>query len=286
MELLLPYAYDDDGNLVYIDNAQKEHKYTCPNCGTDLSLKISKIPEGQKYHRRNHFAHKGNSDNHCSESFLHRFFKEKCAKYIQEKISAHGCLFFVWRCKRCGGQHRTNLLEKAVKVVLEYDLGVCRPDIALFDNNDNLLFVIEIVITHKPEPEVLKYYEDNKVVCLRIKVDNFFDCKNIMKKLSHPSTDSTILCTFPLNETLLKHQQQPQQLQCCIKPASVNHYENLTDFLQKQGNKICQKCGAALHIRKDWCNQPFLKCENLECNYKETLSDYDHILFPNMGKSH
>ena len=78
-KLLLPYAYDSNGNLVHIDNAQKGHKYTCPNCGAELLLKISKIPEGQKYHRRNHFAHKGNSDNHCSESFLHKLFKERCA---------------------------------------------------------------------------------------------------------------------------------------------------------------------------------------------------------------
>lgn len=54
------------------------------------------------------------------------------------------------------------------------------------------------------------------------------------------------------------------------------------DNAQKEHKYTCPNCGAALHIRKDWCNQPFLKCENLECNYKETLSDYDHILFPNM----
>lgn len=286
MEQLLPYAYDSDGNLVHIDNAQKGHKYICPNCGTDLSLKISKIPVGQKYHRRNHFAHKGNVDNHCSESFLHKLFKEKCAEFIQEKISANKGLFFVWRCKRCSGQHKTNLLEKVTKVTLEYDLGVCRPDIALFDDNDNLLFVIEVVVTHKPKPEVLKYYEENKVVCLQIMVDNFTDCKNVMKKLSHPITDSTILCTIPLNRVRLKHSRQTQQLKCYIKPAGVVHYENLADFLQKRGNKICKKCGAALHIRKDMYNQPFLKCENLECNYRETLSDYDHILFPNMKKMH
>ncbi len=33
MKLLLPYAYDSNGNLVHIDNAQKGHKYTCPYCG-------------------------------------------------------------------------------------------------------------------------------------------------------------------------------------------------------------------------------------------------------------
>ena len=83
MKLLLPYAHDINGNLVHIDDAQKGQKYTCPNCGVELLLKISKIPEGQKYHRRNHFAHKGGTDNHGSESFLHKLFKERCADLIR-----------------------------------------------------------------------------------------------------------------------------------------------------------------------------------------------------------
>ena len=277
MEQLLPYAYDSDGNLVHIDNAQKGHKYICPNCGADLSLKISKIPVGQKYHRRNHFAHKGNADNHCSESFLHKLFKVKCAEFIQEKILANKSLFFTWRCKRCSGLHRTNLLEKVVKVALEYDLGICRPDIALFDGSDNLLFVIEVVITHKPEPKVLKYYEDNKIVCLQIKVESFSACNSVMRYLSRPHTDSTVLCSIPLDVIPLTH-PQPSQRQ--IKPASPSSYEDLADFLQKQGNKTCKKCGGTLYIKKNWCNQPFLRCENLGCDYRETLSDYDHIIFP------
>jgi len=80
MKLLLPYAYDSKRELVHIDQAKKGEKYTCPNCNAELSLRIGKIPEGQKYHKRNHFAHKGNSNNHCSESFLHKLFKEKCRK--------------------------------------------------------------------------------------------------------------------------------------------------------------------------------------------------------------
>lgn len=53
MSVLLPYAYDCNKELVHIDEAKKGEKYTCPNCGAELLLKISRIPEGQKYHRRN-----------------------------------------------------------------------------------------------------------------------------------------------------------------------------------------------------------------------------------------
>ena len=81
-KLLLPYAINSSGNFVHIDNARKGDIYICPSCGANLSLRISKIPKGQKYHRPNHFAHKGSVDNYCSESFLHKLFKQRVAEYI------------------------------------------------------------------------------------------------------------------------------------------------------------------------------------------------------------
>lgn len=196
MKLLLPYAYDTDGNLVSIDDVTKGQKYTCPACGAELSLRISKIPPGQKYHRRNHFAHKSNTDNQCSETFLHKLFKERCAEYIRNKIAKHEDLYFYWECKKCYEQHKGNLIKKALRVVTELDLDICKPDIALFDGNDDVIIVIEIVVTHKPEDKALKYYEDNNIACLQINVDDFSDCDNIEKKLSRPSEMST--CPNPI----------------------------------------------------------------------------------------
>ena len=107
-------------------------------------MKISKIPPGQKYHRRNHFAHKGNSENHCSESFLHKLFKDRCAELLRDKISKNENQYFEWECEKCYEHHSGNLLRKAVSVVTEYDLGVCKPDIALLDNNGKVVIVIEV----------------------------------------------------------------------------------------------------------------------------------------------
>lgn len=194
-QLLLLYAYDDNNNLVHIDNAQKGNKYTCPSCGAELILRKSKIPEGQKYHKRNHFAHKGNSDNHCSESFLHKLFKEKCAEYINEKILKNENFFFEWKCEKCYEIHKGNLLKKTKKAVTEYHMGVCKPDIALLDENDKVVITVEIVVTHKPEPNTLQYYNDNKIACLQINVEDFIDCDNIETKLSHP--DNVNICPNP-----------------------------------------------------------------------------------------
>lgn len=195
MPLLLPYAYDCNKQLVHIDDAKKGEKYTCPNCGAELLLKISRIPEGQKYHRRNHYAHKVNSDNHCSESFLHKLFKEKCAEFIRQKLSDNEGISFEWHCDKCEEEHSGDLLKKAVCVETEYDLGICQPDIALFDKDGKVVIVVEIVVTHKPEPEVMQYYEENKIACLQIQVDDFLDCDRIEEKLSHP--DKMNICPNP-----------------------------------------------------------------------------------------
>lgn len=196
-KLLLPYAYDSMGNLVHIVNALKNERYICPTCGTELLLKISKIPEGGKYHRVNHFAHKEGIDNRCSESFLHKLFKNRVKDYIDSKIkNGERYLPFEWECEKCKGHHIGNLFKKAVKVVEEYGMQSCRPDIALLDKDNNVVIVIEIVVTHEPSPKVVLFYDENRIACLQIKVTDFDECENIEKKLSHP--DRVNLCPNPI----------------------------------------------------------------------------------------
>ena len=197
MKLLLPYAINSMGDLVHIDVAHKGDIYTCPSCGAQLSLRISKIPKGQKYHKTNHFAHKGCVDNYCSESFLHKLFKQRVAEYIRMELNRpNRAIWFEWECDKCHEQHKGNLLKKAIKVVEELDLQVCRPDIALLDDNNNVVIVIEIVVTHEPSPETLQFYQDHKIACLQIKVSDFSECDEVREKLLHP--DIVNICPNPI----------------------------------------------------------------------------------------
>ena len=159
MKLLLPYAKDKDGNLVHINDAQKG-KYTCPYCSKEVQLRISRLPEEQKNHRRSHFAHKGNPNNNCSESYLHLRFKEKCAEFIKKKINEEDNLYYQWQCENCCKIQIENLLEGIADVETEYDLKVCKPDIALLDKNRNVVSVIEVIVSHKPEEKVISYYKE------------------------------------------------------------------------------------------------------------------------------
>lgn len=196
-KLLLPYAINSSGNLVHIDNARKGDIYICPSCGANLSLRISKIPKGQKYHRPNHFAHKGSVDNYCSESFLHKLFKQRVAEYIRTELEKpNKAIWFEWECDKCNEQHKGNLLKKATKVIEELDMQICKPDIALLDKDDKVVIVIEIVVTHKPSSETLQFYEDNKIACLQIGVSDFSECDKIQEKLLHPNAVS--MCPNPI----------------------------------------------------------------------------------------
>lgn len=224
-KLLLPYAYDSKGELVHIDEAHKNEKYTCPTCGTELLLRISNIPEGKKYHRQNHFAHKSGTDNHCSESFLHKLFKKKAVEYIEEMIAKGEKLPFRWLCDKCGEHHSGNLLKEAVKVAEEHTLKSCRPDIALFNKNGEVIIVIEIVVTHKPEPETIKYYDDNKIACIQIKVESFDDCDIINYKIANP--DKVNICPNPVCE-------------------KCNNRKNSRKFIITEAP--CWKCGRNMRI--------------------------------------
>ena len=207
--LLLPYGKDINGHLIKIEDAHKEQKYTCPECGAELSMIISKKQEGEKYYRRPHFAHKGTTDNHCSETFLHRLFKEKVVAFVQQKIDQKENCNFEWNCDKCGESHKGNLLKKAVRVEAEYNLGTCQPDVALLDATGKVIIVIEVVVTHKPEPEVLQYYDEQKIACLEIEVEDFSDCNRIEEKLAHPtrvnmcSNPKCSVCHKPMNKVQL-----------------------------------------------------------------------------------
>ena len=236
MKLLLPYAYDIDGNLVHIDDAIKGVRYTCPSCGAELSLKISQIPPGQKYHRRNHFAHKGNSENLCSESFLHKLFKDRCAELLREKISKNESLYFEWRCEKCYEIHSGNLLKKAVTVVTEYNLDVCKPDIALLDKNGKVVIVIEVVVTHRPEPEVLEYYDKHKIACLQIVVGDFDDCDCIKEKLSNPNCVN--ICPNPTCEKCGEKMHYVKMVTVTTECWKCNHAMKVAMLVADNGREI------------------------------------------------
>lgn len=233
--LLLPYALNNDGDLVHIDNANKDEKYTCPVCGSELCLRQSRLPIGSKFYKRSHFAHLSDNTNYnkCSESFLHKLFKERCADFISDKIKKQESIIIKWNCDICREKHQRNLIENICDVKTEYRLNECIPDIALLDDKGNLVSVIEIIFTHKPEENVTRFYKENNILCIEIIVKDFEDCDKIQEKLSEPSKIN--LCPNPKCDTCHQHMHEAKLVVYKTKCWNCNEEMNIVAIINKDG---------------------------------------------------
>lgn len=192
-KLLYTVAINNDRKFIKAVDAEKGNDYYCPVCKDKLILR--KSGNTGKGSKRPHFAHHNLTPNCTPESALHFSFKNLLFIKIQECIKSQESINISWNCKYCNDNHKGNLLKKATSVKLEYNLKVCQPDIALLDSNNNVVAVIEVVVTHKPEPEVIKFYKDNKIILIQINLTSDKDIELLIEKISNP--DIVDFCINP-----------------------------------------------------------------------------------------
>jgi hypothetical protein len=181
-EVLHIIALDSNDVIVNANNAMKGGKYFCPSCKNELILKKSgKTGIGS---RRPHFAHKSLSVNCSPESVLHYSFKIMLLEYINDNIIKKIPINIILECNLCHSKILMNILRNCIKVKDEYDMKICRPDIALIEENENVYAVFEIVVTHKPEDNIVNYYQKNNIILFQIELDSEDDLENINETLS------------------------------------------------------------------------------------------------------
>lgn len=201
---LYTVAIDKDGNFVKANDAEKRDNFFCPVCKTELILhKSGKIGKGTK---RPHFAHRALTPNCTPETALHYAFKNLLAAKLQQHLMKQTPLPMAWRCEYCYGGHSGNLLKKIKLVKVEYNMTVCQPDIALFDNNDRVFAVVEVVVTHKPEENVLKFYKDSNIILIKINLTSDKDIDELETKIANPDFVGT--CFNPKCKTCGHYQQK------------------------------------------------------------------------------
>ncbi len=189
-ELLNRIAFDENKNIVFVENALKGKNYFCPECNGRFVYKNSgKTGPGTK---RPHFAHQSDVSNCSPETILHASFKIKAAELLSERIAKGENFPIEWTCPQCNGKYPYNILFMAKKVQVEHDLKECRPDIALLDADGNAIAVIEVVVSHAPEENTLKYYHENGIVLVQYNVKET-DLLDIEEKLKHPDVVSLCL---------------------------------------------------------------------------------------------
>lgn len=186
-DVLYSTALTQAGDLVTTETAEKGEVYVCPICQSEMLLRL-----GEK--KRHHFAHKALTENCTPESVLHYSFKRVLAEHIEKHIQLHEPLQITWHCNECWEEHTGNLVKKAVRVQIEYNLGTCQPDIALLDKNGRVIAVIEVVVTHEPEEKVLDYYDQKGIGVVIFRLKSEADLGRIALSM-HP--DSVFSCLNP-----------------------------------------------------------------------------------------
>ncbi|MBK9733026.1 MAG: hypothetical protein IPO83_17375 [Chitinophagaceae bacterium] len=182
--ILYTVAKDENGNLIKAKDAAKGIDFFCPICNSNIILR--KSGKTGRNSKRPHFAHKAFSSNCSPESALHFVFKHLVAREISDHLSKNSPLYFSWKCHYCLEAHTDDLLKKIDGIKLEHDLLVCKPDIALFDEDNKVIAVIEIIVTHVPNEKTIKFYTDNSIVLIQINLQTDEDIELLKEKISNP----------------------------------------------------------------------------------------------------
>lgn len=178
-------AKNQEGSLVHVREAQKGNKFYCPSClGEFILRKSGNTGKGSK---RPHFAHNSLTTDCTPETALHFIFKMQLAEKIADLIKIGEPLNFSWECEYCSDAHSGDLLKKVRLVEVEYNLGKYRPDIALLDKNQDVIAVIEIVVTHEPEQDAIDFYDANNIVLIQIDLSSDQDIDILDQKIERPT---------------------------------------------------------------------------------------------------
>lgn len=184
-DILYTTALDQNGELIHVNNAEKGSKYYCPLCKKEFILR--KSGKSGKGSRRPHFAHNELTTNCTPEGVLHYSFKKMLISLLEKYKDGNNSLIMSWRCSSCEHANSVILLQRVATVKEEFNLGVCRPDIALLDETGKVIAVIEIVVKHFPEENVLKYYKANKIVLIQINLETEDELLMVEEKICKPS---------------------------------------------------------------------------------------------------
>lgn len=192
-KILYSIAKDQEGNWINASDAEKGQKFSCLVCGDELVLRKSgREGPGSK---RPHFAHKADTPNCSPETALHFAFKTLLAERLRRGIKLRSKLIFSWVCQYCHVSHFSELLERARTVVLEYNMGICKPDLAILDENGVVFAVIEVVVTHQPEKTVKEYYKQNNIILIQFSLKSDLELNNFDERVTCP--DMVNYCQNP-----------------------------------------------------------------------------------------
>lgn len=175
------YAYNESGDLINIEQAEKGGRYFCIHCHQEMIVKKGEM-------REHHFSHKKDNPNCCWESFLHALAKLKIYEWLNETKSIK--LYILSRCEKndscpmfgayhCKGERKVFDLKQLFQVAgVEKSFGGFIADILLEKRTDKTKdpVFVEIFVTHGCSYG--KYNSGYRII--EFKIDSEKDIENIV----------------------------------------------------------------------------------------------------------
>ena len=246
--LLIPFALKD-GRIVHVDSVAggRACGCTCPACEGALIARKGRI-------RVHHFAH--DVGNVCDgESALHATAKLLLFQRIQDALKEQDNipdLPMVWHCRICpnGCQHQGNLLKGTSHAAMEQTIpgANIRPDILLTNVDDIPTAFLEIVHTHAPDENVIRYAENNKIPILEFCIETPNDLAQINEKPLHPQTAHIAGCPCLICRRCQERVCERDRHRHCEHCGQL--YE--PGYGPKDGHYFCDKCQKCVNAPSDF----------------------------------
>lgn len=222
-------AQDSKRSWIRADKAGRGDDFFCPSCKGVMILRRGKINIA-------HFAHKNLTPNCRPETVLHLLGKEKVKEIAELHLRDRTPLETRFACSHCGTHHERNLLEGVTTIELEKSLDLARPDVSFIGRDGNTSVVVEIVVTHKPESEVIRLFMEKRVFYVRVNLKEYSDLTHIEESIKNSRWDkregysSSQFCTIKDNSKLFcsKHGWAKDQRRLFITSYPCNRCHRLT----------------------------------------------------------
>lgn len=297
MSLKYEFAFDENNELVHIDDAIPKKRYKFPG------YKIQDVylfPKNQGKIKRHHFALK-NISNHefiDNEGPLHRNTKYMIFLMLKNHRDSGRFYFLLKNCS-CGENHKLNILKNVKDIYCDSKkLGNFLPDI-LIETLDGKTKVIEIVDKHDIEKETDAYYKNNKIIRFRIKTSiEYFEklYLNFINKDNYINESETFRRNFveKICKKAIEVTYYPEQKNIFPCMEILNSYSKYDELREYEQTKIdskeklhCLNCNYFKGFKKEnliLCSSPNGKRELIQ-NKNTDIGFLVHFYFKSKKRS-
>ena len=269
MTVQFEYALDSKKQVVFIGDVNHNDIYTCLNkeCGAELIPKRGNKRAYHFAHKNIEFSHQGESKLHYNTKYLIHTFINRC---ILESIKFN--IEYISLDRNYMGS--IDLLEGVHSVRLETHVNhKYRPDISVYDINNNVLYCIEIVKSHDISDAAYNIINDEKIPVVKIYIDEIL--YSYLKKCILNSSNSVSIWSDDTTHYDIINFKKAEEFEKTdrLHLDEVIHYQKEIDSLNNHINMSKQ---SSYLLSKQYLDK-HLEIENLRFEEKRILDQNESL---------